>query len=196
MFLLSNNIQKSKVLSLMAAPCFLMNELFTSAAYAADSSHDVEGLPQLDFSTYTSQIFWLGVMFFVLYVFFAKKTLPDISSTVERRKNHIDSDLKTAEELTAKSDNVQTAYKEKLAQAQNDAAAAVKTVEIEARAKVDSYLLSLKERTDSEISDAENNVNKAKAEILNQMDRIVAEASSKAVEKIIGKTSATKKKAA
>lgn len=154
-------------------------------AYHGDS-YDVEGLPQLDFTTYTPQIFWMAILFFILYLFFAKKTLPEISGVVESRKNHIESDLKTAEELAAKADTVQESYKEKLNQAHSDAMAAVKEVENEAKAKVEDYLQSFQQKAEQEIADAEASVEQAKAAIMSEMDAIVMETADTAVEKIIG----------
>lgn len=159
--------------------------------------HEVEGLPQLDFTTYTPQIFWMAVLFLILYLFFAKKTLPEISGVVENRKTHIESDLKTAEELAKKADTVQESYKEKLNQAHSDAMAAVKEVENKAKAKVEDYLQSFQAKAEKEIADAEASVEQAKASIMSEMDTIVMETADCAVEKIIGTSEKkTKKKAA
>ena len=200
---LLSTISQSKLSPFMAVTCFAMSisTPALSAGNAKDGEYgekyaEVEGLPQLDFTTYTPQIFWMVVLFFVLYVFFAKKTLPDISGVIENRKNHIDGDLKTAEELTAKSDAVQASYKEKLAQAQADAASAVKEVEGEAKAKVDAYLQSFQERAEGELSSAEASIEKEKEKIMGEMDDIVSQTSAMAVDKIIGQTPKASKKAA
>lgn len=42
-------------------------------------------LPQLDFSTYTSQFFWLAINFIALYVFIAKVFIPRIESNLHHR---------------------------------------------------------------------------------------------------------------
>ena len=62
---------------------FDMRAAFSADDYGGGHYAEVEGLPQLDFTTYSSQIFWMFVFFILLYVFFAKKTLPEISSAVE-----------------------------------------------------------------------------------------------------------------
>ena len=46
-------------------------------------------LPQLDISTYWSQIFWLVVTFSVLYLSLSKVFLPNIMSLVKRRQDYM-----------------------------------------------------------------------------------------------------------
>ena len=53
-------------------------------------------MPQLDITTYSSQIFWLIVTFGVLYYLVVRKALPHISEVLESRQAKIDDDLKIA----------------------------------------------------------------------------------------------------
>jgi F-type H+-transporting ATPase subunit b len=56
-------------------------------------------MPQLDFANYPfiSQIFWLALSFFVLYIYSAKIILPRISKTIEMRDRTIKTALTEAE---------------------------------------------------------------------------------------------------
>lgn len=54
-------------------------------------------MPQFDFSTYSSQIFWFGLCFAVLYFFVSKIILPRIRDIQKERKSVIDSDISEAE---------------------------------------------------------------------------------------------------
>ena len=51
------------------------------------------GLPQMDISSYSSQIFWLIVTFGILYIFMWKIAIPQLRTTVEERKDKISNDL-------------------------------------------------------------------------------------------------------
>src|SRR5690606_28063422 len=53
------------------------------------------GLPQLDVSTFPSQLFWLFVSFGIMYMIFSRRTLPEISGVLENRQSHIQGDLET-----------------------------------------------------------------------------------------------------
>lgn len=46
-------------------------------------------MPQLDISTYTSQIFWLLIGFYVFYTLVRKHIIPSITENVQHRENYI-----------------------------------------------------------------------------------------------------------
>ncbi len=51
-------------------------------------------MPQFDFTTFSSQIFWLVICFFALYFFISSIILPRINEIFGQRKNVIDADIK------------------------------------------------------------------------------------------------------
>jgi F-type H+-transporting ATPase subunit b len=75
------------------------------------------GLPQMDVSTFPSQIFWLAVTFGLLYLVLSRVTLPRVAATITRRRNRIDGDLATAEQSRKDAADALTAYDTGLAQA-------------------------------------------------------------------------------
>lgn len=156
---------------------------------------EIEGLPQLDFTTYTPQLFWMVMIFALLYIVFSKKTLPDISGVIENRKNHIQSNLSTAEKLTAEADQVHDAYNENLQVAQSAAHETVQQAEGEMKAAASAALDDFRQRSETELQATEAKVLKAKEAAMGDMNAIVADTASVAVEKIIGKTDAGKVKA-
>ena len=176
-------------------------EHYNAHAEAESLTHDdaykaahgeVDGLPQLDFTTYTPQIFWMFVIFGLLYFFVAKKTLPEISSTIEGRKNHIQSDLETAEKLSAEADSVHDAYKESLTASQGKASETLQKadekIKKEATKKSDEFRLKAEEA----INETEARIEEAKAQAMADMNDVVAEVAATAVEKITGAQADTK----
>jgi F-type H+-transporting ATPase subunit b len=59
-------------------------------------------MPQFDFTTYSSQIFWFSICFAALYLAMHCVVLPRITSIIINRKNVIEGDLLLAEELDKK----------------------------------------------------------------------------------------------
>ncbi len=59
-------------------------------------------MPQLDLTTYSSQIFWFALCFIALYITSAKIILPRVAAILKNRKNIIDADLASAKELDDK----------------------------------------------------------------------------------------------
>lgn len=153
------------------------------------------GLPQFDPEWFASQLFWLAISFGILYFIFAKKTLPDISGVIENRKNLIESDLETAEKLTAEADVVHDAYQEGLTKAQGDAAQAIQNVDAEMKVKAAEALEGFRARSEEELAAAEGRIDASKIAMMDDMNSIVAETASLAVEKIIGQTDQNKVKA-
>ena len=47
-------------------------------------------MPQLDLSTFPSQLFWLAVVFIVLYVLMARLGLPKIGTVLAERRQRIE----------------------------------------------------------------------------------------------------------
>ncbi|TAE33729.1 MAG: hypothetical protein EAY65_04340 [Alphaproteobacteria bacterium] len=70
----------------------------TSGAHVG-ASQEKAGMPQLDFSTYSSQVFWLLVTFGMLYLLVARSILPRIHDVMERRFDRLERDLARAQEL-------------------------------------------------------------------------------------------------
>ncbi len=160
---------------------------------AYDAGHhkadkEIDGLPQLDFTTYTPQLFWMFVFFSLLYIIFAKKALPEISGTIEGRKNHIQSDLEAAEKLTADADNVHDAYNQGLVEAQNAANKTIQTMEDKMKVKVEKAMNDFAIRSTEEIQNAEDRIIAAKQAAMKDMNKIVTDVTAEAVEKIIGQS--------
>ncbi len=143
------------------------------------------GLPQLDPTWFASQVFWLAIFFAILYFVFSKKTLPEISSVIENRKNHIQSNLEAAEKLTAEADQVHDEYHANLEKAQASAAEAVQKVDNEIKQKAADAFDDYRERSETEINAVEARILDAKAGAMNDMNAMAAEVASVAIEKII-----------
>ena len=59
-------------------------------------------MPQLDFSIFPSQFFWLAVSFFIMLFLFSKFIIPKTAEMINLRKEKIDDYLQKADELKNK----------------------------------------------------------------------------------------------
>jgi F-type H+-transporting ATPase subunit b len=80
-------------------------------------------MPQLDFSTFAPQIFWLALTFVVLYFILARRVLPRIGEVIEARAKRISDDLEQAEKLKREAEETIRSYEAALAQARGKAQA-------------------------------------------------------------------------
>lgn len=92
------------------------------------------GMPQLDFSTFPNQIFWLAVTLVVLYLILSRIALPRIGSVLAERSGTITNDLGAADELNQKAKAAEAAYEKALADARTEAARIVGVAKVEIQA--------------------------------------------------------------
>ncbi len=121
----------------------------TEATEAAGHGGEAVGMPQLDFSTWPNQIFWLLVTLVVIYLLLTRIALPRIGSVLADRRGAITNDLAAAEELKHKALKAEKAYNDALAQARTDAARIV----AEARADIQKDLDAATAKADLVIED-------------------------------------------
>lgn len=106
------------------------------------------GMPQLDFSTWPNQIFWLLVTLVVIYFVLSKIALPRIGAVLADRKSTITNDLAAAEELKQKAVAAEKAYNDALANARTEAAKIV----AQAKAEIQKDLDAATAKADAEIA--------------------------------------------
>lgn len=155
-------------------------------AAGAAEEHKSGGLPQLDFSTYSPQIFWMAVIFAILFLVMSKKVLPDIGGVVNGRDTMIRSNLDEAEALKKQAEAIQAAYEKSLEQSRAEAMKAVQDVEAAAKKKMADQIEALRKKADVETKAAEERVLKQKDKSMGDMAQVAAEVASVAAEKITG----------
>ena len=61
-------------------------------------------MPQLDFSTFLPQIFWLFISLSFLYIVLSRYALPRVSDVIEERKDIIAQDIDSAKKFSSETD--------------------------------------------------------------------------------------------
>ena len=118
------------------------------ATEATGEAGKAVGMPQLDFSTWPNQIFWLLVTLVVIYFVLSKIALPRIGAVLADRKSTITNDLAAAEELKQKAVAAEKAYNDALASARTEAAKIV----AQAKAEIQKDLDAATAKADLEIA--------------------------------------------
>ena len=94
----------------------LFTFLFVSPAYS-----ESKGLPQLDFTTYPSLIFWSILSLVSLYFVMSYVITPKISDVINDREQHLQNDLIKAKALKKESDDTLEKVNAQLDQTKADA---------------------------------------------------------------------------
>jgi F-type H+-transporting ATPase subunit b len=108
------------------------------ATEATAEAEAAVGMPQLDFSTWPNQIFWLVVTLIVIYLVLSRIALPRIGAVLADRKSTITNDLAAAEELKQKAVAAEKAYNDALASARAEAAKIVAQAKAEIQKDLDA----------------------------------------------------------
>ncbi|MES2144038.1 MAG: F0F1 ATP synthase subunit B' [Pseudomonadota bacterium] len=133
----------------------------TDAATGAVEVAEKAGMPQLDFSTWPNQIFWLAVTLIAIYLVLTRIALPRIGGVLAERRGTITNDLATAEELKQKAVAAEKAYNDALAQARAEAG----KIAAGARAEIQKDLDIAIAKADAEIAARSAESEKRLAEI-------------------------------
>ena len=119
------------------------------------------GMPQLDFSTWGNQIFWLVLALIATYLILSRVALPRIGAVLSERQGTISNDIAAAEDLKAKAVKAEDAYNKALV----DARAEAQRIVAEAKAEIQGDLNAAMAKADDQISEKTAESEKAIAEI-------------------------------
>src|SRR5690606_27303160 len=140
------------------------------------------GMPQLDFSTFPNQIFWLVVALVVIWWMLSRLALPRISAVLAERAGTITNDIAAAEELTLKLKDAEAAYAKALAEARAEAG----RIAAETRAAIQADLDHATAEADAQISAKAAQSEQAIAAIRAQATGSVREVAKATAAEIVG----------
>jgi F-type H+-transporting ATPase subunit b len=154
---------------------------------AVDAAHGAAeaggaGMPQLEFSTFGNQIFWLVVALVIIFFVLSKIALPRIAGVLAERQGTITNDLAAAEELKQKAVEAEEAYKQALA----DARAEANKIVADAKADIQADLDAAQAKADAEIAAKTAESEKAIAEIRDGAAESAKEVAKDTVKEILG----------
>ena len=121
-------------------------------------------MPQLEVSTYISQIFWLITTFLSFWLIMDKIIIPRISETIEARKRKYNDFILKAEEINKKALSTLNKYEETLAAAKADAARQISENEAELKAFIAGQEAEMTKRLKQKVAENEEKLSDLKAE--------------------------------
>lgn len=139
------------------------------AAHAPEASG---GLPQLDFSTFANQIFWLMVALVAIYFILSRIALPRIGAVLSERHGTITSDIAAAEDLRVKAQEAEQAYEKALADARTQAHEIVAAAKGEIRAELDAATARADVRIAEKAAESEGRIAEIRANALSSVEEV------------------------
>ncbi len=129
-------------------------------------------MPQLEVSTYISQIFWLITTFLSFWLIMDKVIIPRISETIEARKRKYNDFILKAEEINKKALSTLNKYEETLAAAKADAARQISENEAELKAFIAGQEAEMTKRLKQKVAENEEKLFHEKEETLKKIEEL------------------------
>lgn len=143
-------------------------------------------MPQLDVTTFSSQIFWLVVTFIALFLIMWRVSVPKISDALEARQKRMDDNLARAEELKKEAEAAMEAYEASLAEARSEAQGAVLEANAKLTEEAQAREAELGEALAKRIAESEANIATAMDDAIANIRDVAAEVAVSAAERLTG----------
>jgi F-type H+-transporting ATPase subunit b len=143
-------------------------------------------MPQLEVSTFVSQIFWLIVCFGLLYYLLSRKALPRVAETLEARADRIRADLDEAQRLRKDAEDAMASYEAVMVEAQSRAQARIAETQAKVQDEASKKQARLETRLAKQIAEAEERIAEAKASALKELDAAAVTTAQAATERLSG----------
>lgn len=144
------------------------------------------GMPQLDPTSYASQIFWLVIFFALLYWLLAKRGIPRVADILESRQDRIAADLERAQSLRREAEEAMAEHERRVADAQAEARTHLDSVVDRIRSENARQEAELDASLQKQLQEADERITKARDEALRALEDVARDASREAVGRLIG----------
>jgi F-type H+-transporting ATPase subunit b len=141
-------------------------------------------MPQLDFATYSSQIFWLLVSFIFLFGFTSGYFLPRFYGLLSSRKKALDDESSEIEEFKKNIELLVLQRKQQIDEANAKVDLMIKQAVDNANQLNDDYEKKINEKTEFEKKRLKESLEKQKSEILKSLEDFIKKTVDELVQRI------------
>ena len=169
----------------VAAIAGLATLVLSSAAMAEEVE---KGMPQLDFHNplTVSQVVWLALIFFTLYLLLSRWALPQVGAVLEMRANKIAGDLDAARAAKAQADAAVTELTTATASAHAAAQAEIGGAITAAKQAAAEQAAKLNAQLDAQLAAAEQSINAARTAAMGALRQVASETAGIVVGRLTG----------
>lgn len=154
------------------------------------------GMPQLDFSTWGNQIFWLVITLVVIYMILSRIALPRIAAVLAERQGTITNDIAAAEDLKAKAKEAEAAYDKALVDARAEAHKIVAQAKADIQGDLDAAIAKADAEIAAKAAESEKAIGEIRAGALDAVREVAADTAKEIVAALGGKADAKSVKSA
>jgi len=138
--------------------------------------------------TYSSQIFWLLIIFGLVFFVVGRGMVPKVMDTVAQRDGQIAADLAAAQAARDAADEQEAAWRERENANRAEAQALIGHAKADAAAKTEKKLATAQKKIDERLAEAEQRIETARAEAAAEIESVAGEAARDIVARLAGVT--------
>ena len=112
-------------------------------------------MPQLEITTYPSQIFWLVVSFLILYLIMSRIIIPRISSVIKSRESEIKNNIHISEQMYKDTEIINNEYEETKKKIEEEARGIINHLKETTNKKINNSTELLKKRLEQKLKKVE-----------------------------------------
>ena len=142
-------------------------------------------MPQLDATSFPSQLFWLTVSFVVLYVLMSHALLPRVQSVMMQRKRQMDGDVEQAERLKSEAARAEEQYEQALSEARSKSQSMLMEAQNEIRARETKRRQELDALIEAKLAESDIAITNAKQGVSGRVAPVAGELASLIVEVLV-----------
>lgn len=141
-------------------------------------------MPQLDFSVFPSQLFWLCISFFTMLFIMNRFILPRTAEMINLRRQKIDDDLEKTAKIKARAEKSLEKYYDALAKASSEANLSLQKTHQEIENTIERRQAELAEALNQQIAEGEKKIQAGKNKAMQQVEGIAAELAVEVIKKL------------
>ena len=164
----------------------------THATTGAAGGEHKGGLPQLNVDDFAPQLVWLALTFGALYWIMSRIALPRIADVIEKRRDHIATDIDAANQFKQRSEAAEAAYKSDLVDAKAKAHAIALETKDQLNATTDRQRADVDAKINAKLAESEQRIKSAKKSALKEVNVIATSTTAEIVNHLIGEKASDK----
>ena len=155
---------------------------------SAVMAEEKKGMPQLDFANplTISQVIWLAIIFFTLYLLLSRWALPQVGAVLEARASRIAGDLDAAKAAKAKADAAVAELKAATAKAHAEVQSAVNVAVTAAKAEAATHTAAANAKLEAQLEAAEQRISAARTAAMGALREVATTTTVDVVTRLTG----------
>lgn len=148
------------------------------------------GMPQLDFTTWDNQVFWLVIALIATYMILSRVALPRIGGILADRQGTITNDIAAAEDLKSKAVQAEAAYDQALLDARAEASRIVDEAKADIQADLNVAIAAADKEIAAKSAESEAAISEIRAGAMDSVKAVAKDTAKEIVAAMGGKADA------